>query len=85
MLLEQELPKLDKLVRKGKNVTKEIIDDRTAKVSAAASRPLLMRLGLSQDSGRSFCNVQCSYFRVEGITLRDLQSMAADCNCRLHN
>lgn len=34
MLLEQELPKMEKLVRKGKNVTKEIIDDRTAKVGS---------------------------------------------------
>ncbi|KAK9865189.1 hypothetical protein WJX84_002251 [Apatococcus fuscideae] len=33
MLLEQELPKIEKLVRKGKNVTKEVIDDRTAKIA----------------------------------------------------
>ena len=38
MLLEQDLPKLEKLVKKGKNVTKEIMDDRTAKASAAISR-----------------------------------------------
>ena len=31
-LLEADVPKLEKLVRKGKNVMKAIIDDRMAKV-----------------------------------------------------
>lgn len=32
-LLIEEVPKLEKLVRKGKKITQEIIDDRSAKVS----------------------------------------------------
>ena len=31
-LLETDVPKLEKLIRKGKNVTKTVIDDRMAKV-----------------------------------------------------
>ena len=32
LLLTEELPKLEKLVKKGKKVTQEIIDDRLSKV-----------------------------------------------------
>lgn len=33
-LLETDVPKLEKMIRKGKNVTKTVIDDRMAKVLA---------------------------------------------------
>lgn len=36
-LLETDVPKLEKLLRKGKNVTKTVIDDRMAKVCRSAS------------------------------------------------
>ena len=36
-LLEAEVPKLEKLVRKGRNVTKAVIDDRMAKVPGIQS------------------------------------------------
>jgi hypothetical protein len=32
LLITEELPKLEKLIRKGKKATQEIIDDRTTKV-----------------------------------------------------
>ncbi len=36
-LLETDVPKLEKLIRKGKNVTKTVIDDRMAKVCSLLS------------------------------------------------
>lgn len=36
-LLETDVPKLEKLIRKGKNVTKTLIDDRMAKVCTLLS------------------------------------------------
>jgi len=36
-LLETDVPKLEKLIRKGKNVTKTVIDDRMAKVCTLRS------------------------------------------------
>lgn len=38
MLLTEELPKLEKLVKKGKKVTQEIVDDRLGKVRLFASQ-----------------------------------------------
>jgi hypothetical protein len=38
LLLTEELPKLEKLVKKGKKVTQEIVDDRVGKVRLSASQ-----------------------------------------------
>ncbi len=40
MLLAEELPKLEKLVKKGKKLTPEIIEDRLQKASHLAMHPM---------------------------------------------
>ena len=69
-LLETDVPKLEKLIRKGKNVTKTVIDDRMAKV------PLEMVIVKIQDSPE--CVVKTLFQHMLWLQVKQIRDGIAD-------